>query len=131
MTHIDATRINVLRKQLRGRALQLREEIRQTLLRSDDESYVHIAEQARDIEDDAFADLIVDVNLAEVDRDLGELREIDATFQRMADGTYGHCEDCGGTIDPERLDAEPTAARCVRCQRAHEHRYLQKRGPSL
>lgn len=33
-----------------------------------------------------------------------------------AHGQYGTCEDCGQPIGAERLEAIPTATRCVRCQ---------------
>ena len=52
-------------------------DIQRTLERSSDESHVRIAEQARDAEDDSFSNLIVDLNLADIDRDAQELRRID------------------------------------------------------
>jgi len=36
------------------------------------------------------------------------------------DPRYGRCQDCGGGIGEERLEALPTAIRCVRCQAAWE-----------
>jgi RNA polymerase-binding transcription factor DksA len=39
----------------------------------------------------------------------GELAEIEAALQRVDDGTYGVDEETGEPIDPERLDALPTA----------------------
>lgn len=39
----------------------------------------------------------------------GELAEIEAALQRLDDGTYGLDEQTGEPIDPERLDAIPTA----------------------
>ncbi len=38
-----------------------------------------------------------------------ELAEIEAALQRVDDGTYGVDEETGEPIDPERLDALPTA----------------------
>ncbi|MGE4529248.1 MAG: TraR/DksA family transcriptional regulator [Rhodospirillaceae bacterium] len=37
----------------------------------------------------------------------------------------GICADCGVPIEPERLDALPTARRCIDCQAKHEraHRW--------
>jgi len=35
---------------------------------------------------------------------------------KVADGSYGRCDDCGGPIGEARLDALPTAVRCVSCQ---------------
>lgn len=34
----------------------------------------------------------------------------------LRDGRYGACADCGESIPVERLLAQPTALRCVRCQ---------------
>ena len=39
---------------------------------------------------------------------------------RQAQGAYGVCEDCGGKIGDERLEALPEATRCVTCQAASE-----------
>lgn len=119
-----------LRSTLRQRAATLREEIRRTLLRSDQESHVAIAEQARDLEDDSFADLIVDVNLAEVTRDVTELRQVEAALKRAAEGTYGRCDSCGEDIDRARLRAQPSALRCLRCQADYERAHPQPT-PSL
>ncbi|MGI6343623.1 MAG: TraR/DksA C4-type zinc finger protein [Bacillota bacterium] len=44
------------------------------------------------------------------------LEEIDAALQRIEDGTYGWCVDCGQPIARERLEAVPHASRCVHCQ---------------
>jgi RNA polymerase-binding transcription factor DksA len=42
--------------------------------------------------------------------------EIDAALAKIADGTYGTCEQCGKTIPKERLRAIPYAALCVSCK---------------
>ncbi len=44
-----------------------------------------------------------------------ELVEIDAALARIADGTYGTCEACGGAIGRDRLRALPEVRRCVTC----------------
>ncbi len=41
------------------------------------------------------------------------LAEIDAALQRIDEGTYGFDEDTGEPINPERLDAIPTARRNI------------------
>lgn len=116
---------------LRARATQLRSEIRQTLERSAEESHVRIAEQARDTEDDSFSNLIVDVNLAEIERDAAELRRIDNAMARITAGSYGQCIDCGRQIPLARLQAEPTASRCVHCQELYEKTHATTPTPSL
>lgn len=124
----DAT---ALKARLRDRAQQLREEIRATLAKSEDETHVRVAEQARDHEDDSFSNLIVDLNYADIDRDADELRRIDRAMQKLANGSYGVCVDCGADIAAARLDAEPTAIRCIQCQSKFEKTHAVGNTPSL
>ena len=121
----------MMKSRMRARAAQLRGEIQRTLERSSDETHVRIAEQARDTEDDSFSNLIVDLNLAEIDRDADELRRIDTALARLSEGSYGLCEDCGQRIPQARLEAEPTALRCIRCQELYEKTYAVGSTPRL
>jgi RNA polymerase-binding protein DksA len=50
------------------------------------------------------------------------LADIDAALQRIEDGTYGTCTNCGQQIAPERLEARPWATLCIDCQRLRERR---------
>ncbi len=43
-------------------------------------------------------------------------REIARALDKLEDGTYGTCDDCGQPIAPERLEALVWATRCVSCQ---------------
>ncbi|RPI14312.1 MAG: TraR/DksA family transcriptional regulator [Lysobacterales bacterium] len=128
---LEHRQLDQLRSVLRDRAAQLRDEIRRTLIRSDEEQYALIADQVRDLEDESFADLMVDVNLAEIDRDLQELRLIDAAFLRMGDGSYGLCDACGSPIEFARLRATPFASRCYDCQSSYERTHYQNIGHTL
>ena len=44
-----------------------------------------------------------------------ERAEIRAARERVAAGVYGVCEVCGGPIADARLEARPTARRCIAC----------------
>ena len=48
------------------------------------------------------------------------LEKIDFALQRLEDGTYDVCEDCGDKIPLERLKAKPAASLCVNCQSKKE-----------
>lgn len=48
------------------------------------------------------------------------LREIERALQRVEDGSYGECEECGEAIAPGRLTANPTARLCIGCAEARE-----------
>ena len=43
------------------------------------------------------------------------LTEIDAALERVDRGAYGTCEKCGRPIAKGRLEARPTARRCIDC----------------
>ena len=74
---------------------------------------------------------MVDINLAEVDRDLEELRSVEAAILRIADSSYGTCDHCGRRIDFARLRATPFAIRCFDCQSVHERTHFNRQGHTL
>ncbi len=43
------------------------------------------------------------------------LQEVDEALDRIANGTYGTCEECGGPISLKRLEVRPVAKYCVPC----------------
>ena len=129
--NLQNKQLESLQTAMRARQIQLREEIRQALIKSDSEHYLQIADSVRELEDESFADLIVDVGLAEIDRDLDELRAIDAALLRMADGSYGICAACDRPIDVKRLTLTPQALRCIDCQTIFERTHFQKTGRTL
>ena len=50
------------------------------------------------------------------DDDLNLLHKVDFALQRLDDGTYGQCTDCGNPIPMERLLAKPSVSLCLACQ---------------
>ena len=46
------------------------------------------------------------------------LADVELALARVAAGTYGRCETCGGPIPPGRLEALPAATTCVACAAA-------------
>ena len=116
---------------LRERSLQLRSAIRDALLRADAEQYASLAGEVHDAEDDALADLLVDVNLAEITHEIAELRDTESALQRIATGAFGTCVACGEPIVRERPEAYPTAERCLHCQHRHDQARAVGPPPSL
>lgn len=48
--------------------------------------------------------------------DVNLLRQIEGALRRIAEGTYGTCQECEEPISTKRLDAVPWAKFCVSCQ---------------
>jgi DnaK suppressor protein len=57
------------------------------------------------------------------EHETAELGDIEAALERIDAGTYGQCTDCGVSISPARLNAYPTAKRCIDCQTVAEQRH--------
>jgi DnaK suppressor protein len=120
-----------LRAQIERRRAQLLEELHDDVARTRGDRFEELAGAAPDRGDESVAALIADLDHAEVARDLSELRGLEAARNRMAEGSYGQCADCGVDIAFERLRANPAAARCIRCQGAREKIYGTATGSSL
>jgi DnaK suppressor protein len=43
------------------------------------------------------------------------LKEVDESLDRIENGTYGICDECGGPISLKRLEVRPVAKYCVPC----------------
>jgi DnaK suppressor protein len=106
-------------------------EIHRDAARSRDEPYGLLAGSVPDSGDSASADLISDLDNAELSRDLQELRALETAQDRLARGSYGSCVDCGGDIAFERLLAQPAALRCFECQKVYEKTHAQTPKPKL
>jgi DnaK suppressor protein len=49
------------------------------------------------------------------------LDQIESSLERIEEGTYGQCEECGVKIPKARLNAIPYATLCVRCAEQQEN----------
>lgn len=107
-------------KVLAERKQRLGGEIRRVLARTEKERYADILAGGDDAGDTSVADLLSDVAFAEVARDAAEVRDINAAQARIAAGTYGICIDCGRPIGKKRLEAYPSAKRCIDDQQRRE-----------
>lgn len=131
MAAFTADQAAELRQSLERRRQQLLEEIRDELARSGEQHYVDFAGHVTDLGDESVADMLADLGAAMVDRQIVEVRAIEATLKRLAAGDYGSCIDCDADIPMERLRAYPTAARCISCQSLHELTYAHEGRPTL
>jgi DnaK suppressor protein len=50
------------------------------------------------------------------------IRRLTDALKRIPQGNFGECAQCGGEIEPKRLEAIPWARYCLRCQEAREQR---------
>jgi DnaK suppressor protein len=79
----------------------------------------HPADRATELHDEEL-DETEQILFDEEEARIGEARD------RLAEGTYGTCKNCGREIPPERLAAAPEAVRCIDCQRHFEGVHRQR-----
>lgn len=61
------------------------------------------------------------------DRDKEELYAIEEALDRLEEGDYGDCEECGDLIGARRLEVRPAAALCIECQEELEEQQRRRR----
>ena len=77
---------------------------------------IHMADMGSDNFEQEFT-----LSLMESDEDT--LEAIESALERIEDGAYGQCEECGGKIPKTRLKAIPYTALCVKCASQLEQGY--------
>ncbi|MDA8383798.1 MAG: TraR/DksA family transcriptional regulator [Betaproteobacteria bacterium] len=132
MTRFTQQQIEQIERVLNDRYRSLLEEVRDELEGAGEQHYVDLlAGGPPDVGDESVADALADLNAAVVDRQMHEIRAIEAAHDRLKAGTFGECSDCGGDIEFERLRVYPSARRCVRCQDKYEKTYAGESRPSM
>lgn len=66
------------------------------------------------------ADIHEDIEFALLQMKTETLAKIDAALERLEEGTYGYCYECGQEIAGQRLRALPFAERCRDCEEERE-----------
>lgn len=60
------------------------------------------------------------LNMRLDERNILFLKKVAEAKQKILDGTFGECEECGDDISQKRLLARPTASLCINCQEDKE-----------
>jgi DnaK suppressor protein len=69
-----------------------------------------------DLVDQAGDERDRELSILLTDRDKEKLQAIDEALEKLTEGTYGICEDCGEKIGHGRIKVMPLAKFCVNCQ---------------
>ena len=113
-------RLLVLRARLRGDVNQLADA---ALKKSRSEANGDLSSMPIHMADIGSDNFEQEFTLSLMETEGGTLEKIEGALERIEDGTYGQCEECGGKIPKKRLDAIPYAAMCVKCASQFEQDY--------
>jgi RNA polymerase-binding protein DksA len=131
MSNLTQEQFAKLKKKLQHRYLELQGEIRDELGRSSDERYISLASSLKDVGDNSFVDMLVDLDASIIDRQVREMHNVETSLTNLAELNFGDCIDCNEEIGFDRLMASPTAQRCLDCQNRHEKTYAHELNPNL
>ncbi len=81
-----------------------------------------LADVGSDVLDRSASDLQQTLQFLLRERGRNKLKAIDDALERIEEGTFGVCEDCGDRIPMGRLQVMPFATMCRDCKSLHEKR---------
>ncbi len=120
MAGLSSERQAEVKDRLVARKQNLWLEVKQQLKTSIGDGYQEMLATARDEEDQASVSLLAETQLSLLGPKRQELEAIEAALQRLENGNYGLCENCGLPIEPRRLEIMPETPLCRNCQQMRE-----------
>jgi DnaK suppressor protein len=96
---------------------------RDELMQEVDRTVHHMQDEAAnppDPADRATLEEEFSLELRTRDRERRLIKKIDSTIELIANDDYGYCDSCGVEIGIRRLEARPTASKCIDCKTLDE-----------
>jgi len=96
---------------------------RNELMQEVDRTVHHMQDEAAnppDPADRATLEEEFSIELRTRDRERRLIKKIDSTIELIANDEYGYCDSCGVEIGIRRLEARPTANKCIDCKTLDE-----------
>lgn len=110
-----------------------RDELTRGYRRDVTKSLTDVDDGIEDYVDYAVSSYTKEFLLSLSDMERRQLHLVERALQRLKEGTFGVCQECGEDINEKRLEAVPWARHCIRCQELEEQGllpYLQFRAGS-
>jgi RNA polymerase-binding protein DksA len=120
MPYIKDKDLKELQKRLLEYKEHLQQEIHDELMKEGSSSAISLAGKVHDAQEESLNEMLTEINLAMLSQHQHELKNLQRALKRMEQGDYGMCVDCNAPIAIARLQAYPTAVRCINCQSKHE-----------
>jgi len=105
---------------IKAELTQRKQELEQKLIELSRERITD--DQVQDPGDQALSSTMESLRTSLQTAETEEYQRIVRALEKIEDGTYGICIDCGQPISEKRLKSYPDAARCLVCQELFEDR---------
>lgn len=120
--NMDKKKLEAFRKKLEERQQSLRKAVRRT----EEDGRIADQDSAQDIADRAASSYTKEFLFSVSNNDRQLLQMVETALQRIREGSFGECVNCGNEINPKRLEAVPWTRYCIACQEKLEQGQLQE-----
>ncbi len=120
--NMDKKKLETFRKRLEAR----QQELRKTVSRTEEDGRIADQDSAQDIADRAASSYTKEFLFSQSNNERQTLQQVEAALQRIREGTFGECVNCGNEINPKRLEYVPETRYCIECQEKREKGLLEE-----
>jgi len=117
---MNHSRYAELKRMLEERRQEILDEVQERIRGQRAESVWGKTNEVRDEGESSEADIQEDIEFALIQMKAETLNKVNEALNRLEEGAYGFCFDCGDEISEQRLRALPFAVRCKECEEARE-----------
>lgn len=115
-------------RQFEEKLLRQQAELQRAMLSAVEQGRATNTDDTQDVADQAVASYQKELLFHQGTNGHAQLTLVRAALDRLADGSFGECLQCGKTIGPKRLEALPWTPYCIRCQEKFENGELEDSG---
>lgn len=121
-TVMDKKKLETFKKRLEER----QQALRKAVSRTEEDGRTADQETAQDIADRAASSYTKEFLFSQSNNDRQLLAMVETALQRIREGVFGECVNCGNEINAKRLEAVPWTRYCIECQEKLEKGQLQE-----
>ncbi len=123
-TAMEKKKLESFKKRLEER----QQALRKAVSRTEEDGRVADQDTAQDIADRAASSYTKEFLFSQSNNDRQLLQMVEIALQRIREGAFGECANCGNDINPKRLEAVPWTRHCIACQEKLEQGLLEQTG---
>lgn len=119
---MDKKKLDTFKKRLEER----QQSLRKMVSRTEEDGRIADQDSAQDIADRAASSYTKEFLFSQSNNDRQLLQMVESALQRIREGSFGECINCGNEINPKRLEAVPWTRFCIACQEKKEKGELEE-----
>ena len=120
--NMDKKKLETFRKKLEER----QQALRKAVSRTEEDGRIADQDSAQDIADRAASSYTKEFLFSVSNNDRQLLQMVESALQRIREGSFGECVNCGNEINAKRLEAVPWTRYCIACQEKQEQGQLEE-----